>query len=230
MGLLGGLASTMFSGFMDSALSKDDIYKAPIPAFYFEVVMYDTKGFNAKEIEKIQTLTGMAAMAEAAEESAKALIPSTSIGLELGSPDLKSAFIEVSGIEIGLEGKKTFNEGGYNFPIDLPDKMKNSAITLKRLVRPLTLDLEDDWKKWCGDTFEAMAYWQKKITTKIIQVNIMHPNGADVPIILNSINFFDAYPSKVTLSALNSTSEDLLIEEIEISYSSSLSKYNSAPA
>ena len=51
MGLLGGLAGTMFSGFMDSALGKDDITMAPIPAFYFEVVMYDIDKYKPKAVD-----------------------------------------------------------------------------------------------------------------------------------------------------------------------------------
>jgi phage tail-like protein len=241
--LAGGFLGNMMTGMMDGMFTANRVGETPIPSFYFEVDFYspDGKGFKlngeAVSVGKYEAASlsspddGMGAGAAIGAMNALGMNASV-LGAENldeflnpGEFDYSKSFVEVSGLEMGLEGKKTFNEGGYNFPIDLPDKMKNTSITLKRLMRPDTLD--DKWRKWCRHTFDAMAYWEQPISTMVVQINVFHPNinPQGDPYILMSIDLFNAYPSKMTMSALNSTSEDLLLEEIEISYSNMTGGY-----
>ncbi len=232
-GLIGGALASMVGGALDTVLGSDDVMLTPIPAFYFEVLLYDdeTKYKKAEIASSFgESEGGLGGALAGAMGAAQGMVsgPNTLQPGEYDNTWWQKSFIEVSGLEMGLEGKKTFNEGGYNYPIDLPDKMKNTAVTLKRLVRPNSWTDQDPWKKWYDETFNAMAYWETTIKTKIVQINIMHPNLKEKgeTYILASIDLYDAYPSKVIHSSLNSTSEDLLVEEIEISYSNKYGGYN----
>lgn len=210
-----------FERFLDEVMKEDEKTTSPIPAFYFDVQMYDQKHEGNSFLNNaIDTVLGNGVVGTVAKKAVGAATGGSSALPTPGDTNIHNSFIEVSGLEIGLEGKKTYNEGGYNYPIDLPDKMKNSAITLKRLVRPDIIKSSDPWTKWCEESFEAMASWNKQIKLKGIQVNVMHPNltKSGKPQILISIEFNFAYPSKMSLSSLNSTSEDLLVQEIELSY------------
>jgi T4-like virus tail tube protein gp19 len=131
----------------------------------------------------------------------------------------EKAFIEVSGIEMGVDTDPK-PEGGYNYPLDIPTRMRNPHVTLKRLFRPK--NESDVWSNWIKETFDAMAYWKTPIKT------LYHPNlGADSgkPLVLYSVALYDAYPVKQSFGTFNSTSEDLMTEEIELSYSNMQSAY-----
>jgi len=214
-----------FERFLDEVMKEDEKTTSPIPAFYFDVQMYDQKhegnSFLAGVAKgAVDTFVG-GMIGGMMKKAINKIDGGGANGLPTpGDTNIHNSFIEVSGLEIGLEGKKTYNEGGYNYPIDLPDKMKNSAITLKRLVRPDIIKSSDPWTKWCEESFAAMASWNEQIKLKGVQVNVMHPNltKSGKPQILISMEFNFAYPSKMSLSALNSTSEDLLVQEIELSY------------
>lgn len=226
-GLIGGALAGMMGSAMDAVLGDNDIALTPIPAFYFEVLVYDTLEVKAITPPPAEegggTLSSMGANALA---SAKSMIEGPNL-LKPGENDKewwKKAFIEVSGIELGVETSSK-NYGGDNFPIDLPTTMKNPHVNLKRLVRPQLLYKEgkkykDDWNQWIEETLYSMAYWNTPVKTKYVQINVMHPNlkeGGEA-YILKSINLEGAYPCKVSYSGLNSTSEDLLVQEIEVSY------------
>lgn len=214
--MLSGATSAMFSGAMNGLLGDDDMDMSPIPSFYFDVDCVTDPSKLLTAGSSAAAGGGLGSMLGAAASAAMGAVMSSAF-LTSGEWSADKAFIEVSGLDMGLEGKKTFNEGGNNYPIDLPDKMKNTAMTLKRLIRPAILN--DKWTEWYKHTFEATSLWIHPIEVRIVQICIMHPHkSSGEPTILATIDLYNAYPSKVTWSSLNSTSEDLLVEEIEISY------------
>lgn len=217
-GLIGGALAGMMGGAMDAVLGDDDILMSPIPAFYFEVDYYVAEKLNQKKISTPEEAGLLGSMGANALAAAKGMIsgPNT---LDPGGTERweEKAFIEVTGL--GLESdNNSKNYGGDNYPVDIVGPMKNPHVVLKRLVRPK--NLKDGWNTWIKDTMHSMAYWDKPIETRYIQINVMHPNlnqDGD-PFILYSVDLVRAYPCKVSYSSLNSTSEDLFVQEIEISY------------
>lgn len=219
-GLVGNALSTMVGGALDSFMSGDEMKTSPIPSFYFEVDFFDTDGYQSAKAKLPDAPdSGLGANLLSAAES----LVSGPNTLKPGDYDkewyLKS-FIEVSGLEIGIDNDQK-TEGGNNFPLNLPSKMKNQPITLKRLVRPATL-VDDKWSKWIKETIDSAALWNTAIVPKNIQINVMHPNLSDSgePFILMSLEIMNAYPTKLSYGTLSSTSEDLLTEEIEVSFKS----------
>ncbi len=220
-GLVGNMLGTMLGGALDSVLSGDMLAESPIPSFYFEVDFFEVDNYSSASLSLPgDAPTGLAALGANLSSAAMGMVtgPNT---LQPGEYDKKwteKAFIEVSGIELGIENDQK-QEGGNNFPINLPGKMKNQPVVLKRLVRKKTIN--DKWDKWVLESLESAAYWNSAIKRKIIQINVMHPNLGDggKPFILSSIELFDAYPTKFAYGTLSSTSEDLLTQEIEVTYS-----------
>ncbi len=231
-GLIGNALSTMVGGALDSFMSGDELETSPIPSFYFEVISYKydineaaKEGFEFADRKTV-------GMGEAANSGLSALggnLLSAAQGMVSGPNTLnpgkhdkdwtKKAFIEVSGLEIGIDNDQK-TEGGNNYPLNLPGKMRNQPITLKRLVRKKTID--DDWSQWINGSIESAALWNKPIEPRIIQINVMYPKlGEDGdPHIVSSIELYGAYPTKLSYGTLSSTSEDLVTQEIEISFSS----------
>jgi len=232
---MGGIAGSVFTAMLDGALADDDAKISPIPSFIFEVGFYKTlKEAPISAPEK-------ASMGSSIMSSLEGALPSTSLFggtsnstnmTDPGAFSWEKAFIEVSGLEFGAE-IDTKQEGGNNYPINLPGKMKNQNVILKRLVRPniMVSKSTDDlagitepgtWNEWIDHSLQAMNLWKFKIIPMVVQINIMHPNlqSSGDPHILLSISLEDAYPVKVSYGTLSSSSEDLLTQEIEIAYKS----------
>ena len=228
-GILGSAMGNVLGSAMDSFLSTDEVNTQPIPSFYFEVDFFEADKFNKAKISTPKAAAGGASAIGSNMLSGAASMLAKTKTLNPGEFDKEwylKAFVEVSGIEMGVETEQK-NEGGYNFPIDMPTKMKSSHVTLKRLYRPASI--KDKWSEWVQETLDSLAYWKKPIKTHIVQINIMHPNLSPEKgetYILHSIELYDAYPVRVSYTPLNSTSEDLLYQEIEISYSNSVGGYN----
>lgn len=229
-GAVGGKLGDALGGIVGGLLSgEDDMNTSPIPSFYFEVLMFDKPKLGVSlDLSALDSLGVAGDVAKGLVKEATSMVQGAIDSfLAIPAPGdyhLDQSFIEVSGIEMQIDSI-TKAEGGYNYPIDLPGQLKNPHVILKRLVRMKTL--KDKWSLWVSQTMERAALWNKAIETKHVQINIMHPNLSDSgsPIILKSIMLYDAYPVKTSFSTLNSTSEDFLVEEIEISYSNTYSGY-----
>lgn len=220
-GLVGNALSTMMGGALDSVLSGEDLETSPIPSFYFEVDFFDIVGYKSAELST----------PGASDNSLGANLMSAAQGMVTGPNMLKpgdydgewylKSFIEVSGLEIGIDNDQK-TEGGNNFPLNLPGKLRNQPVILKRLIRKKTIQT-DRWSIWIKETIDSAKYWNTAIVPKNIQINVMHPNLQPMngqPFILISIELLNAYPTKLSYGTLTSTSEDLLTEEIEISFMS----------
>jgi hypothetical protein len=230
---LGGIVGSMLTGMLDGALADDDAKFAPIPSFIFEVGFYDAPGNVALSTPE------KASLGSSVLSGAMGALPTTSLfsgslqETSMTSPGKHSwekAFIEVSGLEYGVDIEQK-SEGGNNYPFNIINKMKTQNVTLKRLVRPAIIKdtggkKPTNWNGWIKHTMEAMSLWSHPIIKKIVQINVMHPNLAanGDPYILMSIDLIDAFPVKVSYGTLSSSSEDLLTQEIEIAFREA--KYN----
>ena len=131
-----------------------------------------------------------------------------------------SAFVEVSGLTLGIEVKGE-KEACNAIEIPLPGGLTNEALTLKRCVRPRHI-AGDPMTTWCQETFEAAKHWKKGIKTKDILILIMHPHLKNIPFV-NTVPVAGflvkkAYPVKWDMDSLNSTGNEPLQETIELKY------------
>jgi hypothetical protein len=234
-GIVGGLAGSMLTGMLDGALADDNAKFAPIPSFIFEV------GFYAKPSSPKLSAPEPASKGASILAGAMGALPSTSLfskSLEEtgmtnpGKHSWEKAFIEVAGLEYGIEIDNK-QEGGNNFPFNFVTKMKTQNVTLKRLIRPAIIKETynekkepTNWNAWIKHTMEAMSLWTHPIILNTVQINVMHPNlqSNGDPHILMSIELIDSFPIKVSYGTLSSSSEDLITQEIEIAFREA--KYN----
>ncbi len=121
-----------------------------------------------------------------------------------GRRDMDSSFQEVSGLKL-VFGTEEVREGGDNvFIHELPTQPTYSNLILKRcLVLNANLD------KWCKDAFERSEF-----DPKDLQISLRGQQGGS----LASWSVAGAYPLSWELSALNTTSNELAIETLELKY------------
>jgi hypothetical protein len=176
----------------------------PIPSFFFEVLF----------LEEFDMANPLAMKKATASLAVQVLDP------------ISAAFTEVSGLEIALNVEE-LNEAGWSTPRPHFSKMSNSALTLKRYLRPRHIGIMgfslDPVSGWCQETVKAAKTWESKVVTKDILIFIYHPM-IKIPIIGSSVpvaGFLvqSAFPTKWAVSDLSSTEEGQpIIETIEFKY------------
>tara|TARA_R110002051_G_scaffold72631_1_gene131266 strand:- start:3471 stop:3935 length:465 start_codon:yes stop_codon:yes gene_type:complete len=121
-----------------------------------------------------------------------------------GRSDMDSSFQEVSGLKLTFDTKQV-KEGGDNlFVHTLPMQPTYTNLKLKRcLVLNASLDT------WCKEAFENF-----KFEPMDLRVSLLGKNGGS----LASWSIIGAYPISWELSTLNSTSNELAIETLELKY------------
>lgn len=113
-------------------------------------------------------------------------------------------FKEVTGIQRDLE-VVTVNEGGENrFSHKLPGRATYPNLVLKR-----GLMLETALRKWCHD-----AIYELDIQPITVWVKLL--NNEHEP--LQTYAFYNAWPKKWSVSDLNSESNTVMIESLELCY------------
>ncbi|CAG8999770.1 MAG: hypothetical protein CENE_01749 [Candidatus Celerinatantimonas neptuna] len=137
-------------------------------------------------------------------------IPAFHFSVLVGANLFETAFQEVSGIELKIETEEYF-EGGCSCAYYLPQPAKNNRLTVKRGIAPLTSPLAI----WCIACFESNS--QLKIQTSPVTVHLLDENHIPCRIWL----FSNAYPVNWKTDPLNSTKNEVAIEEIEFCYSRS---------
>lgn len=121
----------------------------------------------------------------------------------------ETSFQEVSGLSSEMETENV-REGGENtFTWELPKGIKHSTLELKRgLLCPSSM-----LYSWCFDTLDGS--FAKPIRTLPIQVILLDSVGAP----LSTWFFTNAYPVKWSISELNSTKNDIVVESISLRFS-----------
>lgn len=122
-----------------------------------------------------------------------------------GMDDIDSSFQEVSGLKatFGIEEKK---EGGENsFVHSFPTLPTFDNLVLKRCLVP-----NSKLDNWCSEAINNFKFDPRDIHIKLLGVGDMK--------ILASWNVVRAFPVGWELASLNSTSNELAIETLTLSY------------
>jgi len=123
-----------------------------------------------------------------------------------------TSFQEVSGIETEMDVESIVEGGENRFVRQLPKGIKHSNLSLKRGIAPLTSPLV----LWCKATLESGF----NLTIKPLPVLVFLMNENKVPI--RGWSFDSAYPLKWEVESFGSTKNEVAIEKIILSYTSSI--------
>ncbi len=130
------------------------------------------------------------------------------IGANLIGAD--TSFQEVTGIGPEIE-TEDIHEGGENrYMHHLPKSIKHPKLVLKRGIAKKNSSLV----KWC---IKILEEFDTPFEPKLIHVFLL--NAHRIPI--RAWSFANAYPVKWEVESFNSTKNEVAIEKIELSYSSS---------
>ncbi|MEH6765122.1 phage tail protein [Aequorivita antarctica] len=121
-----------------------------------------------------------------------------------GSPEMDSSFQEVSGLKLKPSNIQRSEGGENSFVHELPAPHTYSNLILKRC-----LILNSNFDKWCKNAIENFEFDPKNI-----RLSLLGANGS----VLASWNIEKAYPVSWELSSINSTSNKLAIETLELKY------------
>jgi phage tail-like protein len=121
-----------------------------------------------------------------------------------GSPEMDSSFQEVSGLKTQIDTTQRIDGVENIFVHELPAAPTYSNLVLKR-----SLVMNSHLDKWCKNAIEKFEF-----DPKDVQLSLLGANG----VILALWNIVKAYPVSWELSTLNSTSNKLAIETLELKY------------
>jgi phage tail-like protein len=120
------------------------------------------------------------------------------------SPEMDCSFQEVSGLKLELDTMQKSEGGDNSFVHELPATPTYSNLILKRCLL-----MNSNLDKWCKNAIENFEF-----DPKDVRVSLLGANGG----VLASWNITKAYPVSWELSSLNSTSNELAIETLELKY------------
>lgn len=128
------------------------------------------------------------------------------------SASVDSKFSEVTGMSMETEGGEQVKEGGENtFSHRLPGRTKYSDLVLKRGL----LSADSDLATWCIESIQNN--FSTTLTLRDVYVKLMNEQGDAVM----TWQFFNAYPIKMEVNGLNSTSTGngaIVVESITLAY------------
>lgn len=127
------------------------------------------------------------------------------------SPSEDNSFQEVSGIGSEIDIQEVVEGGENRFVHRLPKGVKHPLLSLKRGIAGTDSNLV----QWCKSVLEGDFI--KPIVTKNLDVFLLDEKSNP----LRSWSFADAYPVKWEIDSFNSTKNEVAIEKIELSYTSS---------
>lgn len=122
-----------------------------------------------------------------------------------------TSFQEVSGIDTEMDVESVVEGSENRFVRQLPKGIKHSNLSLKRGIAPLTSPLV----LWCKATLESGF----SLAIKPLSVLVFLMNEDKVPI--RGWSFDSAYPVMYEVSSLGSTKNEVAIEKIVLSYTTS---------
>ena len=117
---------------------------------------------------------------------------------------MDTSFQEVSGLKLTLTTEQVADAGENSFVRQIPTTPTFSNLILKRCLLP-----NPHLEKWCRDAFQDF-----KFVPKNLRLSLLDNNGKS----LASWYIDGAYPVSWELTVLNSTSNDLAIETLELKY------------
>lgn len=119
-------------------------------------------------------------------------------------------FKEVSGLTTEIETETIIEGGNNDYHYVVPKYVKHGNLILKRALKPL----KQKDVKWIASFFNGSLVYP--ISTISVTVNLLNKDG--VPIY--SWNCHNAYPVKWETEVLDSEKSTILLESLELTYSS----------
>lgn len=126
-----------------------------------------------------------------------------------GAATQDTSFMEVSGISSKIETETIKDGGNYNSVKYLVNGFTYEKLKLKRGITPNN----SNFAIWCNKNL--IQNYTNEVITATLQVSLLKDND-------NSFcawQFFNAYPVSWNLEKCNSKSNEIAVENIEISYS-----------
>lgn len=118
------------------------------------------------------------------------------------------AFKEVSGLSTDLEVETVYEGGVNDFDHKLPKQVKHGNLTLKRGLLPL----ESNLITWVKKVLEGD--FSQPIKPQDIQISLLNSDGKPI----YTWTCQRAYPVKWNVDALDSEKNNLMIESLELAY------------
>ena len=131
-------------------------------------------------------------------------------GIEVARAEIDASFQEISGIEAEFETESVVEGGENRFVHRLPKQPRYQNLVLKRGVTTT----ESFLSEWIGETLNSNL--ASPIRPHDLIVMLLNENGGPVM----TWTFANAYPVKYSVSPLNSQENKILIETLELAYSS----------
>ena len=130
-----------------------------------------------------------------------------------GGAKLDMSFQDATGMSVEME-PETVVEGGLNtYRHRLPTTAKYGDLVLKRGYVTQSLPLY----QWCQKTIQAGL--SQPIQPKTLALQLLAPADDEAsPTILKQWNFYGAWPKKWSVSALNSTKSEVVIETLQFAF------------
>ncbi len=125
------------------------------------------------------------------------------------SGSVDTSFKEVSGISVEMDTEEIAEGGNNRFKHRVPTSAKFSNLVLKRGL----VTSESELLNWCQTTLQGSL--AETIQPKNIIVDLLDENGDP----LKSWSFVNAWPVKWSVSDLHSMNNEIVIENLEFSYS-----------
>ncbi|MGD1924066.1 MAG: phage tail protein [Paracoccaceae bacterium] len=122
--------------------------------------------------------------------------------------DAAVAFQEVSGLETDFDVEEVVEGGENRFVHRLPTRVTTSSLTLKRGV----VGLQSELVRWTKETLEESL--ARPVEPRSLIVTLQ--DGADEPAAAWIVG--NAYPIKWSAGALDSMKNEVVIETIELAY------------
>lgn len=144
------------------------------------------------------------------------LAPSTTtsssmlVSAALASLDSDAAFTQISGLGVQLNVKQVRSGGSNSQVYHLPNGVNPGSLTLKRGLATITSPL----LLWCFSTASGSV----AIAPKTIVVTLMDKNPNNAPVMTWIL--YNAIPVKWEIDELDAKKSDIVIESIEIVFSS----------
>lgn len=137
--------------------------------------------------------------------SAHDYLPAFHFKVMIGKSEI--AFKEVSGLGVELETEDVMEGGGYGYVYRLPKPAKSKNLVLKRALQKSPDGLDE----WITNALANFVFDLRDVIVTLVDEKDQN---------VKKWQFFGAYPLKVSYGDLDSVKNELLIQTLELAYSS----------
>ncbi|MBR4585748.1 MAG: phage tail protein [Bacteroidales bacterium] len=137
--------------------------------------------------------------------SAHDYLPAFHFKVMIGKDEV--AFKEVSGLDVELETEDVMEGGGYGYVYRLPKPAKSKNLVLKRALQKSP----DELYEWITNALDNFIFDLRDVIVTLVDEKDQN---------IKKWQFFGAYPLKVSYGSLDSLKSELVIQTLELAYSS----------